>query len=112
MSNGAALMLGQITLGMYALLLMAGGAIGFLKAGSRPSLIAGVSSGLMALACLGLTFSRPVAGFWAGVVLASLMAVVFAIRLRKTGKFMPSGMLLGMSAVAAVLLAAGAWNFR
>ena len=113
MSDGAALMLGQITLGVYALLLMAGGLIGFLKAGSRPSLIAGVMSGLLAVGCLMVfMFASPRGGCWAGVALAGLMAVVFVIRLKKTGKFMPSGMLLAMSAVAAFLLAASVWNLR
>lgn len=112
MSDASATLLGQLTLGVYALLLFAGGAIGFVKAGSRPSLIAGTISGLLAFGLLGLTLTTIKVAFWLGVVLAGLMAVVFTIRLRKTGKFMPSGLLLGLSAVAAVLLAASAYNLR
>jgi len=95
----------QVVLGIFALLLAVGGVIGFRKAGSRPSLIAGLVSGVLALAALGATFVRPSLGLGMGLVLAVLMAVVFAIRLRKTGKFMPSGMLLAMSTAVGVVMA-------
>ena len=40
-----------------------------------------------------------------GLVLTVLLAVTFVGRWKKTGKFMPSGMLLLLSLVALVLLA-------
>ncbi len=36
-------------------------------------------------------------GFWLGLILAVLMTGTFAVRFRKTGKFMPSGLLAGVS---------------
>lgn len=87
---------GQLALGVYALLLIVGGYIGYVKAGSRPSLIAGTISGIIALVALGLTWLGGF-GFWIGLVLASALTVMFAIRFRKSGKFMPSGMLAAVS---------------
>ena len=82
----------QVILAGYALLLVVGGWIGYRKAKSRPSLIAGTSSGLVALLAAGLMI-RDARAIWLGVALAVAMLVVFAIRFAKTRKFMPSGML-------------------
>ena len=100
------LIVARVVLGIYALLLIVGGVIGYRKAGSRPSLIAGVSSGVVTLLALALTFTRLEFALGMALGLAVTLAVMFGVRLRKTGKFMPSGMLLGLSvAVAAVMVA-------
>ena len=94
---------GQVALGIYAVLLGVGGLIGFLKAGSRPSLIAGLSSAVIALISLALTWMGGF-GFWIGLILAVLMTATFAVRFRKTSKFMPSGMLAVVSVVMVVMM--------
>lgn len=96
-------MAGMIGLGVYAVLLGVGGLIGFLKAGSRPSLIAGSISALVALGALAWRYSGG-PGFVLGLVLAALMAGMFSIRFRKSGKFMPSGLLAATSVVMVVIL--------
>jgi uncharacterized membrane protein (UPF0136 family) len=98
------LLAAQIALGIYAALLAVGGLIGFLKAGSRPSLIAGVGSGIVAIGALLLTFQSPVAGLVLGLVLALGLIFMFAKRYRKSGKFMPSGLLLVTSVVMVLVL--------
>ena len=85
----------------YAVLLVVGGLIGYRKAGSRPSLIAGSVSGAVALLAAGLML-RDGRAIWLGVVLAALMLIVFTIRFTKTRKFMPSG-LLGVVSGAVLL---------
>ncbi len=93
----------QATLVVYAILLLVGGLIGFIKAGSRPSLIAGTIGGALALVASGLMV-RDVRGVWLGIVLSLLMMVVFAIRFGKGRKFMPSGLLGIVSLVVLIVL--------
>ena len=100
--------LGQIVLLAYAILMIAGGVMGYATAGSKPSLFAGVGSGVVLIAAWILTRSSPTAGLWLGCVVALLLCVSFAMRLAKTAKFMPSGMLLVVSVAALVLLTVSA----
>jgi uncharacterized membrane protein (UPF0136 family) len=99
---------GQVALGIYAALLVAGGVIGFVKAGSRPSLIAGTISGVVALIALGLSIYQPLAGFGLGLALAAGLFAMFAGRYGKGRKFMPAGLLalvsLGMIGLLAILV--------
>lgn len=101
-------LIGQVALGIYALLLVVGGIMGYVKAGSRPSLIAGVASGVIAAAALIVTIVMPESrmGFLIGVGLAVVLTVVFLRRLAATRKVMPAGVLVVASiAVAALLIA-------
>src|SRR5215831_14112257 len=105
-------MVGQITLGIYALLLGVGGLIGYFKAGSRPSLIAGVLSSVAAFIALGLSISNSRWGVPLGLLLSIGLFVLFAYRYAaKTGKFMPSGLLAVLSLVVlAVMLLVMDWS--
>ena len=88
---------------IYILLLLAGGLIGFLKAGSKVSLItsAAAAAALILTAIPGL-FGPGLARGLADAIMAALL-VVFSIRLSKTRKFMPSGLMLAVTAVALAL---------
>jgi len=83
----------------YTGLLVAGGVMGFLKAGSRASLIASVACAIP----LGLVAAHILPAVVAYVVLA-LLVVVFARRFAKTRSVMPAGMLVVLSAVTAAVL--------
>lgn len=84
---------------VYIVLLLAGGLVGFLKAGSKASLIASTVSAVP-LILVALAILPPlVAHIGLGV-----LAVVFIKRYTKTGKFMPAGMLVALSAVTDVAL--------
>jgi len=96
--------LGQIVLLVYAILMIAGGMAGA-RAGSKVSMIAGSGSGLALLVALLWSSWNPIAGFWTGAGIGMLLCVIFGIRLAKTHKAMPSGILLGVSLLAAILLA-------
>jgi uncharacterized membrane protein (UPF0136 family) len=84
-------------------LLIVGGMIGFLKAGSKISLItSSVAAALLVLTTLPTVFTLTFRRSLADVIMAALL-VVFAIRLAKTKKFMPSGMMLILTLAALVL---------
>ena len=98
-------LVGQITLGVYALLLGVGGLMGYLKAGSRPSLIAGSMSALAALGALGLSAANHRLGVPLGLILSISLFVLFGYRYAvKTRKFMPSGLLAVASLVVLAVM--------
>jgi uncharacterized membrane protein (UPF0136 family) len=91
---------GQVALGVYAIFLAVGGVIGFTKAGSRPSLIAGLASAAGALLALALSTQSLTWGMGLGALLAILLAAFFGYRFAvKTRKFMPAGLLAILSVV-------------
>ncbi len=97
--------LGSVVLVVYAVLMIAGGIIGFRAAGSRPSLVAGVISGVLLFGAFAWSRSYPRPGFYSATFIALLLCAVFAIRVARTRRFIPSGMMLAISIAAAVLLA-------
>jgi uncharacterized membrane protein (UPF0136 family) len=103
---------GQITLGVYALLLGIGGLMGYLKAGSRPSLIAGSISALAALVAVGLWSTNFRLGVALGLLLSIALFVLFGYRYAvKTRKFMPSGLLaIASLVVLAVMFLVMDWS--
>ncbi len=75
---------------IYIVFLVAGGLIGFFKAKSKVSLIMSLCfAALLVLCAVGIIFKPYVAD----ILLAALL-VVFGMRLAKTKKFMPAGMML------------------
>jgi len=89
---------------IYIVLLLAGGLIGFFKAKSKVSLISSaVFAALLAVLAVPGIFERKFAAGAANVLLAILL-VVFAFRLGKTRKFMPSGLMLALTGLMLVLL--------
>lgn len=90
----------------YGILAAVGGIIGYQKAKSKPSLISGlVSGGLLILA--GIFINSQPWSYWLALVVTALLIVVFAIRLFKTKKIMPAGLMLGAGIVTLILLLQG-----
>lgn len=94
--------LAMVALWIYVTLLLAGGLVGFVKAGSKISLVtSAVFAVLLALCATGL-----IQPFYIADIILGVLAVVFCVRYLKSSKFMPSGLLLLFTAVVlAVLLA-------
>ena len=89
----------KTVLWVYIVLLVAGGLLGFLKAGSKASLIASASFAAALILCaIGVIFQPHVAD----IILAVLL-VFFAVRLTKSKKFMPNGLMLVLTIAALAL---------
>jgi uncharacterized membrane protein (UPF0136 family) len=99
---------GRMVLLVYAALMLVGGVVGFAKARSRPSLVAGSTSAVLLLVTWRLAATSPGAAYWTGAALALVLSGMFGVRLARTKKAMPSGALLAVSLVAAALLAVAA----
>ncbi|MBN8247010.1 MAG: TMEM14 family protein [Verrucomicrobia bacterium] len=87
----------QTVLWIYIGFLLAGGLVGFLKAGSKVSLITAVVSAVLLVLVL-----RGLLPFLVAPVELGALVAVFGIRYSKGRKFMPSGMLAAVTAVALV----------
>lgn len=90
---------------LYALLVIAGGIWGYVKVQSKASLISGLVSGAALLMAWVLTFQRYNIGMGLATGFAIALLIVFALRFRKTQKFIPAGLLAGLSGVMAVVFA-------
>ena len=97
-------MVGQIVMGVYGVLLIAGGVMGYVKSKSRVSLFAGAIAGGLCVGATWLSLDQPAEGFTIGSLVALLLTGVFINRFAKTRKFMPAGMILVMSAIVGVAL--------
>jgi uncharacterized membrane protein (UPF0136 family) len=90
---------------IYGLLVVAGGVMGFVKAKSKASLIAGVISGnLLAMASALMLTGNAQIGWWMALVTAILLLGRFAVASMKEFKMMPNGMVIGLSIIALVVL--------
>ena len=89
-----------IILWVYIVLLIVGGLMGFLKAGSKISLITSVVFAIP----LALVALKMLAPFYIAEILIGVLAVVFGIRFAKGKKFMPSGLMVSVSIIVLVAL--------
>eukprot|EP00927_Polykrikos_kofoidii_P002965 TRINITY_DN11179_c0_g1_i1.p3 TRINITY_DN11179_c0_g1~~TRINITY_DN11179_c0_g1_i1.p3 ORF type:complete len:121 (-),score=28.17 TRINITY_DN11179_c0_g1_i1:87-449(-) len=83
-------------------LLIAGGGMGYFKAGSVPSLVAGVGTGGLFLGSGMLVAQDPQAAFLLGTGTGGLLTAGMLPRFLKTKKVMPTGMVsfLGVATLA------------
>jgi uncharacterized membrane protein (UPF0136 family) len=84
---------------IYIVLLLVGGLMGFFKGKSQISLVMSAAFAAALILCaLGIIFKYYVAD-----ILMAVLLVVFAMRLAKTKKFMPAGMMLVVTIAALAL---------
>jgi uncharacterized membrane protein (UPF0136 family) len=93
----------ETILWIYIVLLVIGGLIGFLKAKSKISLITSILFAII-LGFVAVDQPKPIFSVeWSWGIL-SFLALIFFIRLLRTKKFMPSGMMLLITAVAIIAM--------
>lgn len=77
--------------------------MGYVKAGSKVSLIMGAVSAIVIFTGLYLSKANMKMGFGLISAMSALLVATFIVRLVKTGSFMPSGMLVILSIIATVV---------
>lgn len=93
---------------LYGVLTIAGGLMGYLKAGSMMSLISGGVSGLLILASAVALLKGKVIGFYGLNATALLLLVFFGMRFYKTHALMPAGLMIVLSVITLI----GFWSQR
>jgi uncharacterized membrane protein (UPF0136 family) len=93
---------------IFGVLTIAGGIVGYVKAGSVASIIAGSISGLLLVLAAFLLPEHPAAGLGIGLIVSLLLAGQFAPKFFSTGKVMPAGVMAVLSVIG-VVIALAAW---
>jgi len=88
------MLIAKIAIIVYGILAIAGGIIGYQSAKSKVSLISGSISGVLLLIGGIASFFGQNWGIILGAIVAAVLVVVFIIRLVKTKKFMPAGLMI------------------
>jgi len=98
----------KLYLFIFGALTIAGGVMGYLKAGSKESLIAGGVSGLLLLvAGYLIATAKTQPGLILGIVVSAALAYKFVPAFLATHKFMPAGMMALLSVVGIVMTVVG-----
>lgn len=91
-----------LIIALYGLLVAIGGIIGYLRARSEVSLIAGVgSAGALWIAAY-TTLTNVFTGFLLAACTAAALLIFFSVRWVKTRRFMPAGLMAILSLIATI----------
>ncbi len=88
---------------IYGIACLVGGLIGYLQARSKISLISGGISGLLLLICSYFQSQGAGWSFFMAAVISLILIIVFSVRLQKTRKFMPAGLMVALGVVVLLL---------
>lgn len=93
---------------VFGLLTIAGGIVGYFKAGSVVSIIAGAITGILLLIGAWLLPEHLAAGLTIALFTSALLAAQFVPKFLSTGKVMPAGLMSILSAIG-IVMAVLAW---
>jgi uncharacterized membrane protein (UPF0136 family) len=88
----------------YGIVALIGGIIGYIQANSQVSLLSGITSGLLLILAAYLQLQGQTWALILAVFVTAVLVVVFALRLAKTRKFMPAGLMTILGMLALVVM--------
>jgi len=98
----------KIYFGVFGVLTIAGGVVGYVKAGSVASIIAGSITGVLLLIAAFLLPEHRAIGLATAFIVSLLLAAQFVPKFIRTGRVMPAGMMSVLSVIG-VIAAIVAW---
>jgi uncharacterized membrane protein (UPF0136 family) len=93
---------------IFGALTIIGGVIGYVKAGSMPSIIAGSITGILLLIAGLLLPQHRAIGLTTALVISLVLAAQFVPKFFRTGRMMPAG-LMSILSVIGLIVAVVAW---
>jgi uncharacterized membrane protein (UPF0136 family) len=93
---------------VFGVLTIAGGVVGYVKAGSVASIIAGSITGVLLLVAAFLLPEHRAIGLATAFIISLLLAAQFAPKFLRTGRVMPAGMMSILSVIG-IIAAIVAW---
>jgi uncharacterized membrane protein (UPF0136 family) len=93
---------------VFGVLTVAGGVVGYVKAGSVASIIAGSITGVLLLVAAFLLPDHRATGLATAFIISLLLAAQFAPKFIRTGRIMPAGMMSILSVIG-IIVAIVAW---
>ena len=93
---------------VFGVLTVAGGIVGYVKAGSVASIIAGSITGVLLLAAAFLLPEHRAIGLATAFIISLLLTAQFVPKFIQTGRVMPAGMMSILSVIG-VVAAIAAW---
>lgn len=93
---------------VFGVLTIAGGIVGYVKAGSMASIIAGSITGILLLVAAFLLPEHRAIGLATAFIISLLLAAQFAPKFIRTGRVMPAGMMAILSVIG-LIAAIVAW---
>ena len=93
---------------IFGVLTIVGGLIGYLKAGSTASIIAGSITGILLIVAGFVLPEHRMLGIATGLLISLLLAAQFLPKFVRTGRVMPAGMMTVLSVIG-IFMAVMAW---
>ena len=94
---------------VFGALTIIGGIVGYVKAGSLASIVAGAITGVLLLVAGALLPEHRAVGLATALIVSLLLAAQFVPKFIRTGRFMPAGMMSILSVIGLVV-AIVAWT--